>query len=363
MSGYEVDQHVQVEFMEGRDRDSLASRPGWLGVGHYKHGAIFGEVMNADIGIPSFTMRCYRLDEYLHLDQLRAEGLLLDAGSSGNMVVVPGAEIAKAISQLRKPVAALEVGERVTVLRNPEHPAWMEPALSSGESAGLYSLTEDFDPLVGTGVAITDRHGDKVRAANSFWYRPDGAQDGSGATIAVSEHALDGTHLPVEIPRPQREQAVAGVETGSAQPENASADRFDRSVIILGKHIETLRGALGQWNPHNEKMRPRIREASRLLALAEKDLDHSTRMAERLPDLDLPDEAEIQRRREGLGEYLEQACDDLDGRMEHIGVPVSPSRTTPSAEHRARLAAMMSAPSRFSEPPVGQGVGLGAELG
>lgn len=368
MSGYEVDQHVQVEFWEGRDRDSLASRPGWLGIGHDEHGAIFGEVMNADIGVPSFTMRCYRVDEYLRLDQMRSEGLLLDAGSSRNMVVVPGSEIAKAISHLRKPLAALEVGEQVTILRNPEHPAWMEPALtsevspevSSGDSESSYVLPEDFDPLISTGVQITDRQGDKVRAANSFWYRPDGAQDGSGATIAVSEHALDGTHLPAEIPRKQREQAAAVVvETQPPQAQSASSHRFDRSVVVLGEHIETLRGALGQWNPHNEKMRPRIREASRLLALAEKDVDHSTRMAERLPDLGLRDETEVGRRREGLAEYLEQASEDLSGRMERIGVPVSPSRGTPNSGHRMRLAAMKSAPSPFSQPSASREIELG----
>lgn len=366
MSGYEVDQHVQVEFWEGPDRDSLAARPGWLGIGHDEHGAIFGEVMNADIGVPSFTMRCYRVDEYLRLDQMRSEGLLLDAGSSRNMVVVRGSEIAKAISHLRKPLAALEVGEQVTILRNPEHPAWMEPApvpdrFSKGisdDAESPFVLPKDFNPLIGTGVQITDRHGDKVRAANGFWYRPDGAQDGSGATIAVSEHALDGTHLPVEAPGAQREPAAA-VQARSPQDQSASPDRFDRSVTVLGEHIETLRGALGQWNPHNEKMRPRIREASRILALAEKDVDHSTRMAERLPDLGLRDEAEIQRRRGGFAEYLEQAADDLSVRMKRIGVPVSPSRTTPSAEHRLRLAATKNAASRFAEPPVGQAVELG----
>lgn len=348
MSGYEVDQHIQVEFLEGRDRDSLKSRPGWLGVGHDERGAIFGEVFNADIGVPSFTVRCYRVDEYLDLDRMRTDGLVLDAGSSGNMVLVPGTEIAKATSQLRKPVAALGVGEQVTVLRNPEHPAWKD--VVEGEYGRDYVLPEDFDPLVGTGVQITDRQGGKVRAENSFWYRPDGKQDGSGSTIVVSEHALDGTRLPVEIDEPEREQSAAASGPVSPKTEDAVPDRFDRSVSGLSERIETFDGVLQQLNPHSEKMQPRIRQGSRLLTLAKTEVDHFTGMTERHVDPDLLDEAEIRSRRDGFAGHLEQTSVELEQGMKNLGVQVPRPRTAPGAGHSERLAALKSAAPSFAEP-------------
>ena len=107
---HKVESVVEVEFMEGRDEHSLKARKGWLGAGRTADGeTIFGEVMHGDLAtdagesLASFTMRCYRMDEYFKVNEVREQGLMLDFGSSRNMVVVEAEQAALALDSLPDP--------------------------------------------------------------------------------------------------------------------------------------------------------------------------------------------------------------------------------------------------------------------
>ncbi|MFI9629230.1 hypothetical protein [Streptomyces sp. NPDC052042] len=339
MSGRQVEQVIEVTVMEGRDEASLHPRKGWLGVGHDERGGLFGEVMHADIGMPTFTQRCYRVDEYFEdgfAAQAAGQDLVLDAGTSRNMVVVPAPEMQRALTTLRKPVAALAPGDHVTVLRNSEHPAYKDQV--EGEYGTDYVLRDDFQPLVAHNVALTERMNSSVRGANGFWYDQEGKQVGSEATMVVSEQSVSGAHLPVALP------------SEPVTPEPATTDRFDQATVALGEQITAYEGVVSQWNPHNEKMRPRIEEGRRLIDSAQTDLDHFGYLGRRFPEIPLIDAAEVARRRERVAEYLERSSAELSAGMDVIGVQLPVQPIAPSAEHIARLAELKRAPSRFEQP-------------
>ncbi len=325
--GPQVDQFITVEFQEGPGEDSLTSRPGVLGVGHDERGALFGEVMHADIGMPTFTHRRYRIDEHLRFDAMRQHGLMLDFGTSGQMVVVPGDQIAVALQRLRMPPTMLQKGDRVTLMRNPEHAAWMNRI--EGEYGTHYALPDDFEPVIAEGAEITERDGGKVRAQNGFWYGTDGLQDGSEATLIRSELSLAGTPLPVS----QRAAAHAHQD-----PQTEDADQFGRARALLDDRVVTLDAMMRQWNPHNEKMQPRIREATRLLDLAQRVSEQLTQAVDRLPRLH--SDGDGLRLRDTIAQHIGAAADTLERGMDRLGVPVG--RHQSSAPHKASLAALSS---------------------
>lgn len=107
---HDVEAIVEVEFKEGRDEHSLKARKGWLGAGRTADGhTIFGEVMHGDLAtdagesLASFTMRCYRMDEYFKVDEVRDQGLALDFGTSRDMVVIEAEQVALALDSLPDP--------------------------------------------------------------------------------------------------------------------------------------------------------------------------------------------------------------------------------------------------------------------
>lgn len=92
---------VEVEMERTTRAGETVREKGHLGVGLDGRGPLFGEVMDAGRPYESFSMRCYRLDGYLRLDEMAEQGLVLDAGSSRDRVVVPADQVAKALQNLR----------------------------------------------------------------------------------------------------------------------------------------------------------------------------------------------------------------------------------------------------------------------
>lgn len=357
MAGYEVDQVVEVEFLEGRDETSLSPQQGWLGVGHIDgedgRREIFGEVMYGDKDYRAFTMRCYHLDEHLGLDRMSHDGLVLDAGTSRDRVEVPADQVQKALHELRKPVSLLQPGETVTVLRNSEHPAWKD--LVEGEYGTEYVLPDSFEPLVAHEVPITERREDPgrstgwndrpakttVRAANGFWYGPDGEQDGSSATLIVAERSLDGTALAAWVPdregQPEHGASIATPAVAGASAASAVAESLSNDVALLRQTVD-------QWNPHNAKQAPRVR-FYRSMADAVEQYQESLGAGHEGFTF------------EGLGS-VRSALDEhlvlLGARSKEQAAPAA----TPSAEHLGFIAQVKRAPSRFDDVAVSEPEGM-----
>lgn len=224
----QVDHTVEVEFEHGEAPGPVLSQPGWLGVGTHESGeVIFGEVVDAGRGRPRFTYRSYYLDEYLDLEQLAQDGLLLDAGGSSTRVVVPADQIRKAISQLPYP--------RVT----------------SGTSRTALD-----------GTVMSDHLGvDRVHAAHRD---PD---VGWGREVP-----LDGDRL------------------------SQARERFAGQLQDLSDHI-------GEFNPHNPELQPKISKAQETIARGQGLLDSPADFAKADAD------------------YFERVSDRTELYLESLGVP------------------------------------------
>ena len=85
----DVELWVQTTFLVGPLGQPVK---GYLGIGKINGKPVFGQVLPGGESSFRFSHRCYYMDDHLNLDQLEAEGLLLDIGGANQqnrMIVTP----------------------------------------------------------------------------------------------------------------------------------------------------------------------------------------------------------------------------------------------------------------------------------
>lgn len=294
---------IKLEFQEGRDRDSLKPVVGYLGVGHRGDDVLFGEVFNAQIDLAQFTMRSYRVDEYLALDKIREEGLTLDAGNSRNMVFVPADQIALALDNLPNPkqpgFSLSGAGIPEQAQRAPAPPRFattvahtVEVEFLEGPHAqalqprrgllGVGRHNEDqLDPygqqgamIVGevieespgvqtfSGHSILSRRAFPVDFAgnSNLSFGAQGAGDSERVLwISGAERARVMPLLP-DLDHPGK--SLTGADLLAA---SAAKDRYDLAYEALDEQRATLDTTVSQWNSHNDAVKPKIEAYSKMV--------------------------------------------------------------------------------------------------
>ena len=94
----DVELWVQTTFLVGPVGQPVK---GYLGIGKINGKPVFGQVLPKG-NLFCFSHRCYYMDDHLNLDQLEAEGLLLDMGGANqqNRMIVPPEEMTLALDVL-----------------------------------------------------------------------------------------------------------------------------------------------------------------------------------------------------------------------------------------------------------------------
>lgn len=168
---------------------------------------------------------------------------------------------AEAIDRMRRitGLRGVGVGDEVLLKRNLEHPAWN--VRSEDEYGDIrYEPKPDVDEVIGVVqvVEVADlglTRGQCLRMSSGNWFRMDGFQEGSEATMVV----------PLS---PEAEQHI-GLENVDLQAAE-SAVMARRDYREQREHLQRL---VDNWNPDSPAMKPKIEQYQHVLDSAERLMD------------------------------------------------------------------------------------------
>lgn len=349
---------------------------GYLGTGYDDSGrAIFGEVSvtpgrHQILDRFEFTHRCYQLDENLDLRTMATRGLALDAGQPGTnagRVEIRPEHVGAAISNLHTPIAALRVGDEVKinhgVVGYPSERTVVERNDTTGDirvrdtgastalsrKAGT-TLPEDvwFSP---DGQLNTERSGyveGDVREAQTYSLRNWLSGQGSAPVVAPRIDACD-------LQQSQRPQLTdEQIEQQSLEDPGSRGTELS----MWREDIDRIQERMGQWNPYNPEIAPRIERVTaqvnqmrELMDRLEQDMgEHSNRTA---TIHDVASAQEVER----MDAYMANLS-------ESVGVPRTSRTALRSADAQpsaATSAAIAELRSRYEAPAAD--ADLGQEVG